>query len=270
MRLASGAGGTFGVDDIAVAWATSGGFWEAEGLDVQWVPARGGVKAAEAVLSGEVDGCYGTWVPCVKFRLDGKPLRILASMAQALAQNLVARKDRVPSTEALRGKRWAVDGIGALSHTLAQLIARGLGLADGEVEWVVAGPPPQRIDQLLKGECDCSLVRVEEAVVLSWEHPDTLCKLLGFEEILPVAPTRPRGVISVTDEFLRAQPEACAALVRGLVRASGSLHDKVCNFRRAVEHHVTARPEAVGPGVDVSDDEVAAIWQRRLTPAASR
>mmetsp|Transcript_31542 Transcript_31542/g.86903 ORF Transcript_31542/g.86903 Transcript_31542/m.86903 type:complete len:359 (-) Transcript_31542:59-1135(-) len=262
VRLASGAGGTFGVDDIAVAWATSGGFWEAEGLDVEWVPVRGGVRAVEAVLAGQVDGGYGTWVPCVKSRLEGKPLTILASMAQALAQNLVARKDRITNPSELKGKRWAIDGLGALSHTLAQLIAKGVGISAGEVEWIVAGPPPQRIEQLLSGEADCSLVRVEEAMVLSRQHPDTLCKLLGFEEIFPLAPTQPHGVISVTDEFVRDRPDACAALVRGLVRASRSLHDSLDDFKRAVRDHVIERPETVGPRVEVADDEIEVIWQR--------
>lgn len=264
LRLASGAGGTFGVDDIAVAHAISGGFWEREGLDVECTPVRGGVKAAEAVLSGAVDAGYGTWVPCVTDRLNGKPIKILVSMAQALAQNLIVVKSRVASTADLSGKKWAVDGIGALSHTLAQLIVRGLGIPDGEVEWVVAGPPPQRIEQLLNGTADCSLVRVEEAAVLARQHPDKLARLLAFEEILPLAPVQPHGIISVTQDFAEKRPEVCAKLVRGLILASRDLHDNLDAFRQAVRFNVTERPEAVGPKVDVSDEEVKVIWEREV------
>lgn len=262
VRLASGAGGTFGVDDIAIAWAASGGFWASEGLEIEWTPVRGGVKAVEAVLAGDVDGGYGTWVPCVKSSLDGKPIRILASMALALAQNLVVNRTRIKSPEDLRGKRWAVDGIGALSHTLAQLIVRGLGIPDGEVEWVCAGPPPQRIEQLLNGGVDCSLVRVEEAVVLARQYPDMLVKLLSFEDILPLAPVQPHGVISVSETFVKERPDVCARLVRGLVKASRSLHDNLDDFSQAVKQNVTERPASVGPRVEVSDEEVQAIWQR--------
>lgn len=181
LRLASGAGPTFGVDDIAVAWAHSNKFIEAEGVDVEWVPVRGGVKAIEAVLAGEVHGAYGTWAPAVSRILEGAPLKILMSTALNLAQNLVVNHDRVSSTEELRGKRWAVDGIGALSHTLAQLIIRGLGIPDDEVEWVVAGPPPERIEKLLNREVDCSLVRVEEALALKRQHPEQLRLLLNSD-----------------------------------------------------------------------------------------
>eukprot|EP00933_Yihiella_yeosuensis_P055471 TRINITY_DN5427_c0_g1_i3.p1 TRINITY_DN5427_c0_g1~~TRINITY_DN5427_c0_g1_i3.p1 ORF type:complete len:353 (+),score=87.59 TRINITY_DN5427_c0_g1_i3:34-1059(+) len=264
VKLASGAGGTFGVDDIACAWATSGGFWKAEGLDVEWSPARGGVKVAEAVLSGDVDGGYGTWLPCVSRHLEGKPIRILLSMAQSLAQNLVARKDRIKSAEDLKGKKWGVDGIGALSHTLAVLIVKGLGLADGDVEFVVSGPPPQRIEQLLNGDIDCSLVRVEEAEVLARQHPQLLQKLLSFEEILKLAPTQPHGVISVTQDFVKQRPAACAGLARGLIKASRSLHDSLDSFREAVRQNVTERPASVGAPVLVTDEEIEAIWQREV------
>jgi NAD(P)-dependent dehydrogenase (short-subunit alcohol dehydrogenase family)/ABC-type nitrate/sulfonate/bicarbonate transport system substrate-binding protein len=264
IRFASGAGGTFGVDDIAIAHAASAGFWEREGLEVEWTPVRGGVKAAEAVLSDEVDVGYGTWVPCVTKRLDGQPIKILASMAQALAQNLIVNKKKITCPDDLRGKKWAVDGIGALSHTLAQLIVRGLGIPDNEVEWVLSGPPPQRIAALLDGSADCSLVRVEEAAVLARQHPDLLAKLFGFEEIFPLAPVQPHGVISVTESFAQKHPDACAKLVRGLVLASRSLHDSLSAFREAVRVNVTERKESIGPKVAVNDEEVKMIWEREV------
>jgi len=262
VKMASGAGATFGVDDIAIAWATSGGFWAAEGLDVEWTPARGGVKVADAVLAGEVVGGYGTWVPCVLRHREGKPLKVLASMAQALAQNLVVNKTRITCPADLKGKRWSVDGIGALSHTLAQLILQGLGIPETDVEFVVSGPPPQRIAHLLSGEVDCSLVRVEEAAVLGREHPDLLAKLLGFEDILPLAPVQPHGVLSVTSAFAEEHPEVCKKLARGLIKASRDLHENLEAFQTAVRQHVTQRPSDKGPCVAVSDVEVQAIWQQ--------
>ena len=69
VRIASGAGETFGVDDIAVATAFSQGFWAREGLDVEWLPVRGGVKAVEAVLKGDADVAYGTFRSCRQLQL---------------------------------------------------------------------------------------------------------------------------------------------------------------------------------------------------------
>jgi len=66
----------------------------------------------------------------------------------------------------------------------------------------------------------------------------------------------------VTETYANEHPEICAALMRGLIRASRSLHDSLENFRQAVRDNVTERPEALGPRVDVTDNEVQSIWQR--------
>lgn len=254
LKLASGAGETFGVDDIAIAWAHSGGFWEREGVNVEWTPVRGGVMAAKAVLAREVVAGYGTWLPALKMAASGEPIQVLVSMALALAQNLIVNKNTIKSTADLKGKRWAVDGIGALSHSLGQLICKGLGIDPDEVEWVVAGPPPERKAQLLDGRADCSLMRVEEAIALERDHPELLAKLLGFEEIQPLAPVQPHGVLSVRSDWAAEHPNECRALVKGLILASRSLHDSLDNFRQAVRDHVHH--------VTVTDEDIAMIWSR--------
>jgi len=254
LKLAAGSGETFGVDDIAIAWAHSGKFWEREGLSISWVPVRGGVAAAQQVLDRNVVAGYGTWLPVVKRAEAGDPLRVLVSMALALAQNLVVNSATVRSPADLKGKRWAVDGIGALSHTLGVLIARGLGLAAEDIEWVVAGPPPERKAHLLDGRADCALMRVEEAVALARDCPGRLSKLLGFEEIRELAPVQPHGVLSVRSDWAGDHPEACRALVRGLILASRQLHDDREAFRRAVRDHVHH--------VRVTDEDIDSLWQR--------
>lgn len=163
-------------------------------------------------------------------------------------------KSKISNPTDLKGKKWAVDGIGALSHSLGVLICKGLGIDPADVEWVVAGPPPERKAQLLDGRSDCSLLRVEEAVALSRDHPDILCKLFGFEEIAPLAPVQPHGILSVRSDWAAENPNEAKALVKGLILASRSLHDDVENFRKAVRDHVTH--------VQVTDEDINAIWKR--------
>ena len=170
MRLASGAGPTFGVDDIACAAASHLGLWEDAGLIVEWIPAFGGVKAMNKILDGEVDAAYGGLGPVLQLRSQGHPMRIIASMARALAQNLVVQP-HIKSTADLKGASWAVDGIGALSHHMARSIVAKLPIIDDDIKWRVTGPPPERIAELLSGQADVSLIRVEEALALTNE-PD--------------------------------------------------------------------------------------------------
>ncbi len=252
LRLAAGSGETFGVDDLSCAAATDLDLWRDECLEPTWVPVHGGVRAIEALLDGRVDVAYGGLGPALAARAGGAPIRIVVSMARALAQNLVAQS-RIASADQLRGCSWALDGFGALSHHMARLAVRALGISEDEIEWRALGPPPERIDALLSGSVDVSLIRVEEAVSLSRRYPDRLRTLLGFSDLKRLVPTQPHGVLSTTEAFEATSPDVLARVTRGMIRASRVLHSDRAAFERVFRGNVT---------VDISDEEMDSIWRQ--------
>jgi ABC-type nitrate/sulfonate/bicarbonate transport system substrate-binding protein len=251
IRLAAGSGPTFGVDDLACAAATHLKCWHDEGLDVTWTPVHGGVAAMNAVLDGTVDVGYGGLGPAIRGRAEGAPLRVVVSMARGLAQNLVAQS-RITEPAQLRGVSWALDGIGALSHHMARLTIAALGIADDDIDWQVLGPPPQRIERLVSGGIDVSLIRVEEAMSLSQTHAGQLHTLLGFADLKRLVPLQPHGVLATTEAYEAANPEALARLARGMIKASRALHDDYATFRKVYDAYVT---------VPLPDGGIETIWQ---------
>ncbi|MDP7100790.1 MAG: ABC transporter substrate-binding protein [Rhodospirillales bacterium] len=252
IRMAAGSGPTFGVDDLACAAATHLGCWEEEGLDVTWTPVHGGVAAMQSVLNGETDVSYGGLGPVLKFRAESQPVRIIVSMARALAQNLFVQPD-ITSPEELRGKSWAIDGFGALSHHMARLVVRALKIGEEEIDWQAVGPPPERIANLLAGTIDVSLIRVEEATSLDSDTSNDLHTLLGFAELKELVPVQPHGVLATTETYEQAHPEELHRLTRGMIRASRALNDDFENFRKVYDHNVT---------VKVDDEKIHNIWQK--------
>jgi len=252
IRLAAGSGPTFGVDDLSCAAATTLGLWADEGLDVTWTPVHGGVAAINAVLDGTVDVSYGGLGPVIKARAEGNPVRAIVSMARGLAQNLIVQKS-IKSTDHLKGVSWALDGTNALSHHMARLTVRALGIDEADIDWQVVGPPPQRIERLLNGSIDVSLIRVEEAISLSIEEADKVHNLLGFAQLKELVPTQPHGVLGTTEAYEAAHPEELARLTRGMIRASRALHDSYETFREVYDANVT---------VPVPDDRIRQIWQQ--------
>jgi len=252
IRLAAGSGPTFGVDDLACAAATHLGYWEEEGLEVTWVPVHGGVAAMQAVLDGAVDVSYGGLGPVLRFRSEGKPVRIIVSMARGLAQNLVAQA-RFTSVNQLKGASWALDGFGALSHHMARLLVRALNIAESDISWEAVGPPPERIGRLLAGTIDVSLIRVEEAIALTADGSNDLHTLLGFAALKELVPLQPHGVLATTEAYEKNHEEELHRLARGMIRASRALHDDYENFRKVYDHYVT---------VSASDDAIRNVWQQ--------
>ncbi|MBM3486063.1 MAG: ABC transporter substrate-binding protein [Alphaproteobacteria bacterium] len=252
ITLAAGSGVTFGVDDISCATATTHGFWEREGLDVTWIPRHGGVQALAAVLDGSADVSYGGLGPVLHARASGKPVRIVVSMARGLAQNLVVQK-RIATPAALASVSWALDGFGALSHHLARLVLKSLGIDEKTIRWEAVGPPPERIERLLADTIDASQIRVEEAISLSRAHPERLRTLLGFSDLKRLVPVQPHGVLATTEAFEKANPEALRRLARGMMRASRALHDERAVFETAIARHVT---------IALTPEVVRSIWQQ--------
>lgn len=249
VRLARASGSAFGVDDISCAVATDLGLFKQEGLDVTWSDWRGGVAASRAALEGRVDVAYAGFGPVVALRAEGHPCRIIVSQARALAQALVAQKNITN----VKGKTWAVDGIGAMSHHMGRLVVKALGIPDGDINWVAVGPPPERIKALLEGRVDCSLIRTEEALALHRDHADKVHRLLDFDELKKLVPLQPHGVLMTTEAYEKAHPAVLVALAKAMIRASRALHDDVEVFKKVVRSNVP---------VKLDDAELQLMWQR--------
>ena len=251
LRLARASGSAFGVDDISCAAATQLGLFAAQGLAVSWSDWRGGVAATRAVLEGKADVAYAGFGPVIAARAQGQPCRIFVSQARALAQALVVQKGIEVS--ALRNITWAVDGIGALSHHMARLVVRALGIAKDQMRWEAVGPPPERIAALLEGRVQASLIRTEEALALDRDHADRVRRLMDFDDLKRLVPLQPHGVLVTTEAFERDRPEALLSLAKAMILASRALHDDPAVFGKVVRQHVS---------VKLSDAEIQLIWQR--------
>jgi ABC-type nitrate/sulfonate/bicarbonate transport system substrate-binding protein len=249
VRLARASGSGFGVDDVSCAAATQLGLFAAQGLAVTWSDWRGGVAATRAVLEGKADAAYAGFGPVIAARADGHPCRIFVSQARALAQALVVRQ----GIGDLRGKTWAVDGIGALSHHMARLVVRALGIGESEIRWEAVGPPPERIAALLEGRVDASLIRTEEALALDRDRAERVRRLLDFDELKRLVPLQPHGVLMSTEAYERGRPEVLLGLAKAMIFASRALHDDAGVFMKVVREHVA---------VKLSDAELQLMWQR--------
>jgi ABC-type nitrate/sulfonate/bicarbonate transport system substrate-binding protein len=252
VRIARGSGSGFGVDDISCAACVHLGTFAREGLQVEWVDARGGVAAMTALLEGRADIAYAGFGPVLKLRAEGRPCRIFVSQARALAQALVVGSD-VRDPKDLAGCTWAVDGIGALSHHMARLTVRALGIAEQQINWKAVGPPPERIAALLEGKADASLIRTEEALVLDRDHRDRVRRLLDFDELKRLVPLQPHGVLATTEQYEAKAPDTLRRLAHAMIGASRALHEGFDTFRSCVRAYVE---------LPLTDEELRLLWQR--------
>lgn len=253
MKFASAAGQSFGLDDLPVAASYSLGIWEKLGLEVEWVKVRGAVKSMEALERGDSVVSYGGYGAALAKRSKWDKLRIIASTTLTLAQEVVGRSN-LPTSDVDPVLRWAVDGIGAMSHQLAIEVIKAFSLDADRIEFVVCGPPEDRIQALASGRVDVSLLRLEEALQLTRED-NSLSKLLSFEEINSRVTNPVHGVIATSEIQIMQHREDIQKVVTGLIESSRTLKYKFAEFAKAMQS--TSK-------IDLSADDLHLLWQRSV------
>jgi NitT/TauT family transport system substrate-binding protein len=186
--------------------AKTTGYYAAEGLDVELVAMRA-PTANVAVLSGSVEFSA---VPLAGLTtaLRGAPLKVLFSQNDRPQHVLLAKAD-VRNLKALRGKKIAVVGPGAIDDVLLREVFRANGMEGGKDATILAiGTAETRFAALASGTVDA-------AVLIA---PFTFnAKEAGFRELITFKDegfVLPSGGIVARDDLLKADPSTVEKFVR--------------------------------------------------------
>jgi NitT/TauT family transport system substrate-binding protein len=186
--------------------AKSNGYYAAEGLDVELVAMRA-PTANVAVLSGSVEFSA---VPLAGLTtaLRGAPLKVLFSQNDRPQHVLFAKAD-LQNLKALRGKKIAVVGPGAIDDVLLRDVFSANGMDGGKDATILAiGTAETRFAALASGTVDA-------AVLIA---PFTFnAKEAGFRELITFKDegfVLPSGGIVARDDLLKADPSTVEKFVR--------------------------------------------------------
>jgi NitT/TauT family transport system substrate-binding protein len=186
--------------------AKTNGYYVAEGLDVELVAMRA-PTANVAVLSGSVEFSA---VPLagVTTALRGAPLKVLFCQNDRPQHVLFAKSD-LQNIKALRGRKIAVVGPGAIDDVLLREVLSANGLDGGKDATILAiGTAETRFAALVSGTVDA-------AVLIA---PFTFnAKEAGFKELITFKDegfVLPSGGIVARDELLKTDPVTVEKFVR--------------------------------------------------------
>jgi NitT/TauT family transport system substrate-binding protein len=219
--------------------AKANGYYASEGLDVELVAMRG-PTANVAVLSGSVEFSA---VPLAGLTtaLRGAPLKVLFSQNDRPQHVLFAKAD-LQNLKALRGKKIAVVGPGAIDDVLLREVFSANGMDGGKDATILAiGTAETRFAALASGTVDA-------AVLIA---PFTFnAKEAGFKELITFKDegfVLPSGGIVARDELLKADPSTVEKFVRAtlmgfiVMRDSRPAAIKVLSRNLRIEEPTAAR-----------------------------
>lgn len=198
------------------------------GLDSELIMVRSGSVAVQSLLAGEIQFAASGTSSGIEAKLAGADMVTITDYMNTLPYSLVT-SDKIKSAEQLKGKRFAVSRLGAISDIALRLALKSLGI-DPTKEAVILGigDAAARFVALKAGSVDATVI----------SPPDTLtAKKLGFSVLTSFQDAGIKfayGSIFITSDygrknrpsvvnFLRAFTEAIAYLRRNKEESLGVL-----------------------------------------------
>jgi NitT/TauT family transport system substrate-binding protein len=186
--------------------AKTNGYYAAEGLDVELVAMRA-PTANVAVLSGSVE-FSGVPLAGLTTALRGAPLKVLFCQNDRPQHVLFAKSD-LQNIKALRGRKIAVVGPGAIDDVLLREVFSANGLDGGKDATILAiGTAETRFAALASGTVDAAVL----IAPFSFN-----AKEAGFKELVVFKDegfVLPSGGIVARDELLKTDPVTVEKFVR--------------------------------------------------------
>lgn len=139
------------------------GFFEEEGLRVEFVQAPSGGESVGKLVAGEVDISYSSYTPFFLAESKGAGrdkggIKLVADASSAGPDSCVVvalPNSEVKSVKDMAGKRVAVTATGTISDLLVMSTLKTNGVDHRSIEWVKT-PFPETADALKRGDVDAA------------------------------------------------------------------------------------------------------------------
>ena len=159
--------------NITYAYLTQdAGLWRKYGVDARVVLFESGSTLAMVVRSGEVSFAINSGPTVIAARTQGADSVMVAVMVNTLPYSLVTAKG-ITTWNQLKGKKVGISRFGSGTDTSMRLVAKRFGL-DPVKDLVIlqGGTQPSRLQAVLAGSLDATLVDSEVHLMMPAETPD--------------------------------------------------------------------------------------------------
>jgi NitT/TauT family transport system substrate-binding protein len=150
----------FSTVDLATLWlAQEGGYFKAEGIDVQTDVGASGQEALTRMASGKDDLALSTYTLFFLAKSSGAAdVKLVADATSASPRSnevVTVPNSPVKTVSDLNGRRIAISSKNAASDVLTQSVMRDHGVDSGKVQWVPM-PLPDMAAALAQGRVDAA------------------------------------------------------------------------------------------------------------------
>jgi NitT/TauT family transport system substrate-binding protein len=194
------------------------GFFKKHGLLTEVITFPGAPPTMQSLVAGELQFGVGGGSSLVDAKIAGADLVIVAVYVDTLPYTLVA-SEKITSASQLKGKRFAVSRIGAISDISLRMALRNMGLnPENEAIMLGLGDQTSRFSALKSGTVDATVISPPLTVT---------ARKLGFNVIASFQEAGIRwafDTIDTNNAFARKNPEMVQNFLKGLIEGIAFIH----------------------------------------------
>lgn len=192
------------------------GFLKKYGIEARFVGFTAGVTGTQALAGGSVDVACDGLSGTVGAIAQGGNARIV-HMVNADSTYVVLARDTLKTPADVRGKKWAITQMGAISQTYAALwlSANGIKAERGDpVDWIPVGGTAARVRAVIANQVDAALITNGDWFRIR-NQPGI--KILG--NLAESLPPLPLSTCAVSTKLISERPDVVQGYVSGTLDA---------------------------------------------------
>ena len=140
--------------------ADQNGYFEAEGINVEFVPVKSAQERDALMQAGEIDGMLNDLISTGLFNRDDAHIKIVATARRAYPESPQFRVLAAPGSDIASTQDLASVPIGISQNTVIEYITDRLleaeGLSSDQIDIVEVSAIPVRFEQLMAGQIDAA------------------------------------------------------------------------------------------------------------------
>src|SRR6516225_4046005 len=201
---------------LYINYAIDSGLLRKEGIDGKIIGFTAGLTATQAVAGGSVDAACDGFTSSAAAIARGSPAKTVYSV-NADNSYVIVTRDTITKSEDLRGKKWAITEMGAISQTYAALWLNKKGLPDGSVDWIPIGGTSARARAVIANQVDAALLTAGEWIRVQQQKGIHVLATLSDS-----VPPLPLEICVVTTKMINERPGVVQGFVNAMLNAARS------------------------------------------------
>lgn len=213
------------IDTAPFRLAQDGGYFKAEGLDVEAVEAATGQVSLTKLIGGEVDIAYASYTPFFiamsKGTADIKLVADASSAGPKSTMLVTLPTSSVKNVNDLAGKKIGITAPNTVSDTLSKSVMKDHGVDFSKVQWVPL-PLPNVAGALKNGDIDAGFL-TEPFITQAAKSAGTIPVVDTATGATQDFPTAGYGALG---NFTGTNPKTVAAFQRAMLKATNDAADR--------------------------------------------